>query len=115
MEPRELRSGGIGRNTRTDASGNWYESRGRYFVRISLGSGKRVSRCMQTVTSEAQAEQLSSTIASWIVRLRNANHSDVVWLTKVIEQGATGKAETIAELSKIVDGLCAGIEKLKPQ
>ncbi len=97
---------------RKDAEGNCFESRGRLFVRVSLGKRARTARVMPNVRGTAEGLALSERIAHLIARFRVSDQYDIAVAEKLIERAAPGDPQTLTELEKIVDGLVIGKEKL---
>ncbi|CAN5519654.1 hypothetical protein BH09MYX1_BH09MYX1_00990 [soil metagenome] len=95
------------------ARGNVYESRGRFFARISLGAGKRKTKLLSTCADEMTAEKRGQAIAAFVLKLRAAGQADM--LERIVDVAAAADDAKLAELDVIVDGIIAGTEKAKPK
>ena len=96
---------------RQDATGNVFESRGRWYARVSLGGGKRKAVLLPHCHDRASAEHLACFIAGLISQLRRSGklNAAIVDVEKIVREAAdAADAHVLADLQQIVDEVCGG-------
>lgn len=97
---------------RTDAQGNWFCVRGRYFVRVSLGKRSRCARKLHFATNPREADAQSSRVAALIARFRQAAQYDADLAERLLERACAADEQAFRDLEKIVEGLVGGVERV---
>lgn len=91
------------------ATGNVYESRGRWYVSITTAPKKRKSWALPTCSTEEEARARAAILADAARRLRRAGRSDV--LVQILDDLAAHSGERLAATQRIVEGLLEGVEE----
>ena len=97
---------------RDNARGNWFEVRGRYFARVSLGPRLRCAKKLQHAQSPAVADKLAARIAALIGRFRMSSQYDIAIAEKLVARACAADDRGMADLEKIVEGLVLGVERI---
>src|SRR5689334_7445257 len=77
----------------SDAKGNVFQSRGRFFGRVSLGKGKRKAVLLPTCATQEQAEARAGFVADLVRQLRQAGKAEIVDLDKIIREAAEASSD----------------------
>ena len=95
----------------SESTGGAYESRGKWFARVSVAPKQRKSVLLPSITSEGDARVRASSMNGLVRQLRDAKRNE--YIEKVVEQAAIAGSKAMADLVGIVAGICAGTEKPK--
>ncbi len=97
-----------------DSAGGAYESRGRFFIRVTVAPQKRPSKMLPWCTSLADAVERAHVVQAHVNRLRSAGQFD--FIDKVVEIGAEADAETLTALARKVDAIVGDhFERMTPK
>ncbi len=98
-----------------DTPSNVYEARGRWFVRVSLGGGKRLARLLEHAKTQAEAEERGRVIAKLVSDLRSVAEADETLreaiennVKKTVTEAAAASDTVLAVIVEGVRGFCAG-------
>ena len=86
-----------------DAAGGAYESRGRFYMRVTVAPQKRPAKLLPWCGSLGDATERARIVQAHVNRLRVAGQLDFV--EKVVEIGATADPEMLAELARKVEAI----------
>ncbi len=92
--------------TKRKASGGVFEQRGRLFLRVTVGAGKRQAVAVPWCSSREVALERARAVQALVDRLREASHEELV--PKVVEAAGAEDPATLGALSRAVDGLLGG-------
>ncbi len=92
--------------TKRKASGGVFEQRGRFFLRVTVGAGKRQAVAVPWCTSREVALERAHAVQALVDRLREASHEELV--PKVVAAAGDEDPATLGALSRAVDGLLGG-------
>jgi integrase len=92
-----------------EAKGNVFQSRGRFFGRVSLGKGKRKAVLLATCATPKEAEARAAVMAELIAKLRGAGQD--AFLENTAKQAAELPDAELPRLKKLVDRMCQGLER----
>lgn len=96
----------MSRKIREKNAGNVYQSRGKWFARVSVG-GKQKSKLLPLATDEASALARAAVLASLVAMLREAEQTEYVETT--IKKAAAATDAQLARIVETVHGICAGV------
>ncbi|AKV04574.1 hypothetical protein AKJ09_11237 [Labilithrix luteola] len=88
------------------SKGGAYESRGSFFMRVTVAPQKRRSELLPWAKSLDEATERAHVVQELVNRLRATQQTDFV--DKIVESAATADAEKLAALVRAVDGIVAG-------
>jgi len=88
------------------SNGFAYESRGRFYARVTVASGRRQELSLPWCTSLDAARSRAHSLQSLVNRLREAGED--TWIEKVLEIGAPADDGRLAELTGYVDEIVRG-------
>ncbi len=91
------------------ATGSVYESRGTWYVSLSIAPKKRKSQAMPTCTTETEATERGAILASAVHRLRKAGRSDLI--DPMLEQLAAAAGDRLAAALRVLEGVLDGLEE----
>lgn len=95
------------------SEGSAFESRGRFFMRVIIGGGKRPAKRVPWATGLEQADARAKEVQGLVNRLRAAGQLD--FIENLVKSGAAADAEKMAALVRAVDGIVGGqIVKTEP-
>jgi len=101
-----------------EAQGGAFESRGQFFIRITVGPQQRIPKRAPWAKTLEQAKARAVIIQGLVQRLRASGKAELlnVDFEKFVKRGAEADEEKLAAIVKMVDGMVAGdIVKRKPQ
>lgn len=93
------------------ATGQVITRAGAYLARLRTGPGKREAFKLPTCTTEEQAEARKDVMVSLVAKLTAAGRAD--FIPTALRKAAALVDERLPALVTLVDGLCAGTERLK--
>jgi integrase len=93
------------------ATGNIYESRGKWYARVAIGPGKRVSLALPTCGTTAAADARLVILAKLAAKLRAAGHEERA--QDFLERAAVREGRELASVLRLAEGLCRGDERAK--
>ena len=95
-----------------DSRGGAYESRGKFYMRVTTGPQKRDAKLLPWCTSLPDALARANATQALVARLRVVDHGDFV--ENLVKSAATADDEKMAALEKAVAGIEAGVVKREP-
>ena len=91
---------------RTDATGSAYESRGKFYLVVSTGKGKRQSECVPSATCKADALARARVASELVAALRE--RGQVQYVATTIEQVAIATEAELGEIREVVGRIIGG-------
>jgi hypothetical protein len=88
-----------------ESKGFAYESRGRFYARITVAPQRRREVALSSCASLDVAQGRAHALQGLVNRLREAGEQS--WIDKVLEHGAPADAARLAELEDVVAGIVA--------
>ena len=89
-----------------ESKGSAFESRGRFFMRVTVAPQKRSAELLPWCTSLAAAKERAGAVQGLVNRLRAASELDFV--EKVVELGAAADEATLVSLGEKVTTIAGG-------
>ena len=93
------------------ATGGFFESRGRFYARVTTAPGKRPAVLLSVCTTAKQAEARALLLGELVGLLRASDKSE--YIATLLEQGATLPDARLPELKATVEGIASGARKPK--
>ncbi len=95
------------------SEGGAFESRGRFFMRVTIAPGNRPAKLVPWATSLEQADERAKAVQALVNRLRESEQTD--FIENLMKSAAMADAEKMAALARAVDGIVGGkIVKVEP-
>ena len=89
-----------------DAHGGAFESRGRFYMRVTVAPQDRRAKHLPWCTCLADAQARANEVQALVSRLRACGQTDFV--EKLVDAAAAADTEKMSALSRAVDGITAG-------
>jgi integrase len=96
------------------STGGAYESRGKFYMRVTVAAQRRASELLPWCMTLADAHARANTVQSWVNRLRAAGQGEFV--ETIVEFAAKADDEKMAEYASQDDALVGGdFDRVKPK
>ena len=99
-----------------DSQGGAYESRGRYYARVTVAAQDRRGALLPWCTSLDVALVRARAIQVLVSRVRASSHgADLDFIVRLLERSAAADEEMLAAIGRQVDALLVGEKVLAPK
>jgi integrase len=96
-----------------ESQGGAYESRGKFYARVTVAPQDRRSALLPWCASLDAAQARANVVQAWVNRLRLAGQTD--FIEKIVELGAKADEETLAVLAGKVDAIAGNnFDRVEP-
>lgn len=96
------------------ATGTTYESHGRWYARVTVGTGKRQSFALPTCESETTADGRLAVLAAMAKTLRGGKVAPDLAVRLLERAGAAAEGKALAAIAKTAEALARGEVRAKP-
>jgi len=90
------------------ATGNVYQSRGRWYARITLRPGTRANIALPTCTTEAEAHARLAILADLTAKLRGVEHVSSQVLRGLLERAGAREGKALDDVLRAADMVASG-------